>query len=295
MKTEHIFGIKYDGESLANHTLDARELAGALVSVSDLFKAINSVVNGNKADVAVSVKGSFKAGSFEIDLIIVQGMFTQLKDLFNSDTSTAIVNAAGIAGIGAAAYKFVKLLNGKRVKSFIEQGDDKILTLDDDRTLTISNQLYAVLQKEDVVSSMAALAKPLERNGIDDFYIGDLSDKENCAHITKQDYENLTDRMGDNELLGESQQVYFLSIVSLSFKDDNKWRLSDSRGVFTATIADNAFLERINQGLEAFAKGDILRCNLKTEQWKTKTGIKNEYIVMTVLEHQSNYKQQPLF
>lgn len=295
MKTEHIFGIKYDGESLANHTLDARELAGALVSVADLFKAINAVVNENRAEVAVSVKGSFKAGSFEIDLIVVQGLLTQLKDLFNGDTTTAVLNATGIAGLAALAYKTVKELNGNRIKNIRTNKDEKILTLDDDRIITISNQLYAVLQKEDVMSSMAALAKPLERNGIDDFYIGDLSNANECAHITKQDYEKFTQRTVGDELLSESEQDYYLSIVSLSFKEDNKWRLSDSRGVFTATIADNDFLERINQGLEAFAKGDILKCNLRTEQWRTKTGIKNEYIVIKVSEHQSNFKQQPLF
>jgi hypothetical protein len=295
MKTEHIFSIKYDGESLANHTLDARELAGALVSVADLFKAINAVVNENRAEIAVSVKGNFKAGSFEIDLIVVQGLLTQLKDLFNSDITTAVLNASGIAGIATLAYKTVKNINGKRINSIASNQDNKILTLDDDRTITISNQLYAVLQKEDVISSMAALAKPLERNGIDDFYIGNLSNPNECAHITKQDYEAFTKRSVGDELLSESEQDYYLSIVSLSFKEDNKWRLADSRGVFTATIADNEFLDRIDQGLEAFAKGDILKCNLRTEQWKTKTGIKNEYIVIKVIEHKSSFKQQPLF
>lgn len=79
-------------------------------------------------------------------------------------------------------------------------------------------------------------------------------------------------------------QVRVLSIVTLSFKEDNKWRLSDGTAVFNVKISDGTFLQKVNEGA-SFAKGEMLRVSMVTRVSYTKEGLKTEYEVVRVLEH----------
>ena len=84
-----------------------------------------------------------------------------------------------------------------------------------------------------------------------------------------------------------------LSIVSVVFKEDNKWRLSDGNNVFSVTISDVQFLEQIDEGAVSFSKKDILVCEMRTVQWETNSGLLTEYEVVKIIEHRQG-RQLPL-
>ena len=84
------------------------------------------------------------------------------------------------------------------------------------------------------------------------------------------------------------------SIISLAFKEDNKWRLYDGNTQISALIEDEAFLARVNANLIAFAKGDILICDVRITQQQTGEGLSTEYVVEKVIEHRPALRQLPL-
>ncbi len=55
-----------------------------------------------------------------------------------------------------------------------------------------------------------------------------------------------------------------LNIISLSFKDKNKWYVNDCQSSFYTTIEDLDFLRRVDEN-EEFRKGDILRVLIRRE------------------------------
>jgi len=80
------------------------------------------------------------------------------------------------------------------------------------------------------------------------------------------------------------------SIIAPVFKDDNKWRLSDGNSTLNVSIMDKEFLERVDARKESFYKGDLLRCKIRTLQWRTENGLKTEHEVLQVIDHiQSGY------
>lgn len=91
--------------------------------------------------------------------------------------------------------------------------------------------------------------------------------------------------------MSEDKRIAVFSIHSLSFKEDNKWRLSDGTNTFFVTIRDDGFLRKVNENLVSFAKGDILKVNLLVRTWSVQDGIKTDYEVLEVLDHKSAAKQ----
>lgn len=51
-------------------------------------------------------------------------------------------------------------------------------------------------------------------------------------------------------------------------------------------IKDESFLNDVEHNRISFAKGDILICKLKTTQYKSSTGLKTEYDLLNVIDHQ---------
>jgi hypothetical protein len=96
------------------------------------------------------------------------------------------------------------------------------------------------------------------------------------------------------EILVETTRRAAFSIISLAFKEDNKWRLYDGNTQISALIVDEVFLSKVNANLVAFAKGDILLCEVKITQTQTTDGLSTEYIVEKVLEHRPALRQLPL-
>ena len=86
------------------------------------------------------------------------------------------------------------------------------------------------------------------------------------------------------QLLDETRRQAF-SIIGLSFKEDNKWRLTDGENTFSVSMKDATFQQRVDNNQEIFAKGDVLVCDLRTVQWQVEGGIKTEYEVIKVVNH----------
>ena len=98
-----------------------------------------------------------------------------------------------------------------------------------------------------------------------------------------------------SEPLPEQVVTGAYTIVSLSFKEDNKWRLSDGQSAtISATILDKNFESRVDQGLP-FAKGDVLICRIRHRQTHVPDGLRNEYDVMEVVDYKPAPRQYKLF
>ena len=95
---------------------------------------------------------------------------------------------------------------------------------------------------------------------------------------------NVRDLAPQDLILDEVRQ-YAFSIVSLAFKEDNKWRLTDGHNTFPVLMRDEAFQRRVDNNDVAFAKGDVLVCDLRTIQWQVQDGVKSEYEVVRVVDH----------
>ena len=90
-------------------------------------------------------------------------------------------------------------------------------------------------------------------------------------------------------LTAESEQVY--RIVSVSFKEGNKWRVSDGSHTYWVTISDEMFLNGVNSGEMVFSSQDHLKVKVVTRQWYENGELKIQRDIVRVLELVSAPKQ----
>lgn len=291
MNTPVKFSIKYDGPALANHEMDVRELAPALLALSDLIKAANHALYGEKSDVQINVHGTFKGGSFGIDLTAARTVYDAITSLLAGQGPTAAANLLGILGAvgiiqqaGGGLIALVKKLRSRTPSRIEYQDNQVVLTViehDVEEKIVVDLETGKLWQDRTVRQSLYQVIKPLSRDGIDIFATGRTSTPETV--ITKEESDWFMVDDGAIELTSHTIEQVCL-IESVTFKDDNKWKLNNGT-TFYAVMEDQDFLNKINSGTIRFGKGDRLRVLMKIVQHEKANKIETSYHVTQVLNH----------
>lgn len=293
--TQAHFSLTYDGPAVRDGEIDVTDLAPALLALGQAVKATGKIVLGPDADVSLKVRTT-KTGSFEVLMSAVTNgdvglAWTIIKQFYQTEdvqTAKAVVETLLMGGTGAGAatagvVKFLKWRKGRPIEKqeSLPNGAVKV-TIENVEIILAPGVLEAA--RDPVVRSgiEKAIATPLEKDGIDVVkFAGETGepvvvDKSERVHF-------LSAGVSESEFTSVYDKVF--SIVTLSFKTGNKWKLHDGQGARNVTILDEEFLNRIDKGLARFAKGDLLVCQVRETAVRTDGGFKSQYEILKVIEH----------
>jgi len=296
--------IAYDGPALQDKTMNIKELAPALLSIGNVLEEANKELNGKDSGMQVLVRSDFKTGSFQVDLEIVRSLGEQISILMGSikqfsaeDILKTIGFAADLKTLGAVTLiGLIKYIRGRKVKkgTAIENNNVRI-EIDDvrDNAIDISKEVYQLYVNIEIHNGLSGALKPLEKQGIDSFY-SKTRDREG-VRITSQDVSFFqTPKVAelDEIIINEytNNAVYY--IITASFEEGYKWRLSNGVDKITATLKDENFINDLNKGNISLSKDDKLFVKIKTSQWQMKDGlIRTEKEIIEVMEHIKKQRQ----
>ena len=301
-----IFTITYDGPALRDHAMDVRDLAPAMLGLGQLFDAANSTLNGDSARVRVQVKAT-EPGCFQITFEVVQTLGEHLIAMLAGPHVTAAANLIGLLVGGPAVtyglFGLIKRLKGGQFDKVEHLAENTVRITIGDQNLDVPVEVLRLYQ--DIAVRNAAqrvVEEPLKKDGIETFEA--RSDRDGTTiishdtsytiRITKEEATYFVKpQIPDFTLVDDIRRSAF-SIISLAFKEDNKWRLNDGTNAIGATIEDSAFLARVDANQISFSKGDILICDVRVVQKQTDSGLKTDYTVVQVVEHRPAARQLPL-
>lgn len=287
------FQIVFDGPLLKEGEIDVRELSASLTAMGQLFEEADTLLNGDRTTHSLKVRGSFKTGSFKINLTSAQGIVERAKSILTGDEADAIIAAGdlvnylifgGVAGT-VGLLGLLKWLKGQQPTKITDADDGTFVVYKGDKYLKIEEKVLKLYQDYKVRKAFeASIAEPLREDQIE------------TVAFTRDGGEtfveaNYVERAALGAMPEESTDLPSytyqtnVSLVRLSFKEDNKWAVTDGKNSINASVEDEAFIRQINENEVSFSKGDILTVRMRIDQAETSTGLKSEYAIEEVISH----------
>lgn len=303
LMSEANFKIIFRGSAVDDGEIDVRDLAPALLALGDVFQAASDVLNGDRVKTVVRVKATDHA-CFEVDLSVAQTVKDAVTSLlaFSTENKDAIAAAkelaelifmtgGGMAGFGGGLFGLLKFLKGRKPDR-VEQRGGKIHVHIGDKYFVTNPKTIDLAENVNVREGARKFASVLRNSGIDSIATKQRGEPEEV--FTKADLPSFElPPPVEEELVDEVRQMN-LQIISLSFKDDNKWRVTDGAEPFSAAIEDSEFLKQVANSEISFAKGDYLVCEVRERQMSTGQGLKKERTIVKVLRHRPADRQLKL-
>ncbi|MDF2690824.1 MAG: hypothetical protein K0S29_679 [Gammaproteobacteria bacterium] len=281
------FKLIFDGDSLSNHEISPRDLSTALLAIDDLLKEANHILNKGRARVDVKVKGSFETGCFKINLVL--SLYDQLKDLLTSNDTEAILNAGEILTLCLSTIPVIKFLKGGIPEKIYENSDGTFSISKAAKQMKIEKKTYDLYKSYKLRKSFENLVSPVvEHPGIQDVAIEYGSKPDNYSIINKEEASYFKcPEPGEEKIDDLARFETSVNIINLSFKEGNKWYVNDGQSSFYAIVEDTSFLQKIDSREISFAKGDILRVQIRREQFynKVNNSLKTENFIEKVMRH----------
>lgn len=194
------------------------------------------------------------------------------------------MTASGAAGL----IQLLRALNGRKPVKIEQQGEIARVWVTQTETLEVERDVIRIYRNSVVRTSLEKVVSPLEREGIDEF--GIVMDGEKVLDIHAEELPSFSAAITDAEaeIVSDITARKVLLIESLTFKDGNKWRVSDGNATYHAVIEDKEFLAKIDAG-ERFGKGDVLVVDWRQVQSIEGAKLVTESTIIKVIEH-----RQPL-
>ena len=306
--SEANFSLKFEGPAVDDGEIDVQDLAPSLLALGHLIQAANAELNGNSAQVAVKVKTT-RSGSFEVDMAVVQSIVEQAATLLDvlsghkdgiaaANTLADVILKVGGAAVGAVAttggglFALLKWLRGRKPEKIEPTGGDVNVHIGD--TVFVTNrQTILLAENREVREQARKLVGILEKKGIESLSV--CRDMATTLTIESSEVPCFDVPDGTEEMLEESERRMWLQIDSLSFKEGNKWRMTDGGEPFYAILEDVDFIDRIAKGEVSFSKADTLHCLVREAQSRTAKGqLKKERTIIQVIEHRPGARQLKL-
>lgn len=188
---------------------------------------------------------------------------------------------------GGSVIFLYRFLNGRKPDRVSPAAQNSFTITVGDQSLSVSFQVLRLYQDITVNRAFNEFLTVVEAGKIDkvEFRSEGSPKGTGALSLTTEDKNKFVLSEMQPETVIDDTRRLALSIRSLAFQEENKWRLFDGQNTITAKIEDRDFMERVNMNMIRFAKGDILICEVKTVQTQSIDGLKTEHTVMRVIEH----------
>lgn len=270
--------ITYSGDGIINGEIDLESFATSILNFGKALSVIRSHLCIENIDIKIIVT---KEGSFEVDLALIQSGWESFKSLFSSPETNAIATVITIFGGVISLYSHLK---GEKSKKIEQKGDNIFITNINNDTLVFNQTIVNIYEDTKFREGIESFVKsPLDTESIDKITIKHNDELLEIDKSEKEFYKK--NLLTKDEYTQTRVYTQTFTIVTLAFEKNNKWKLADARGVISASIKDEVFLNRIESGEIQFAKGDRLICEVELVEDFNEEKIKSTYTILEIKEH----------
>jgi len=281
------FKVSYKGDAVRMGEMDVREFAPALLALNDLIDHANITLRPTSPSISLKIKAIDK-GSFLVTLL---ALYHGLAENLSSKDGAALANLISIIFGGAGLFALIKKLKGKKPQKTVNVTEGGVELDLGDTKLTINADIWRLYNDPSSRKATFDALRLLETKGIDTCSFDEVNEEGNndkekeIFSADEDDLEYFVPDKIEKKDLRESTYVIDVSIITLSFEEKNKWKVSDGSNDFIVKILDKKFLNNIALNKNRFSKGDVLRVEMRAKQWRTPKVLKSKYEIIKVIQH----------
>jgi phage terminase small subunit len=254
------FTVKYNGKAVESNEMDANELATSLLGISNVLEEANSIVNVSDSKLFIKVRGSFKPGSFYVDLSsfyqtgFIQTVFNNgdnIKIAASVATLVGFVHWTG-SGIINSLIGLCRVTKGKKILSKEPVGNhiSKINVEDCENPFIVNNLVINLYEDQRERQELERAVSPLNNEGISDMtFIVDGKEQEKILREERDSFSYTK-----TETIEEKEEIEHFYITQANFDGKQTgWRLSfgdssisqNKSNDFSVKILDEKFLNKV--------------------------------------------------
>ena len=271
------FGIKYDGPGLRDGRMSASDAGLAIMAAGRLVERASDRALAGGGQVSLEVDANFRSGSFDIHLTAVAWVGEVISTVSIEDLSNIVKMLFGGGGLLA----LFKLLRGRQPESveIDEQGGVQLTVGGENNDVSID--VYNLFLDVETRSAARDLVRPVESAGVDKMVV--LPPGDSPLEIWRDEVDWFDLEPSQREIVSELESTRIVGIVSIVYKEDNKWRFTEGDTEYTAVIEDEMFWRRIHSG-ETLPEGTALRVDMVTRTIVRPDAISTERRITRVRE-----------
>ena len=145
----------------------------------------------------------------------------------------------------------------------------------------VSIDVYNLFLDVETRSAARDLVRPVESAGVDKMVV--LPPGDSPLEIWRDEVDWFDLEPSQREIVSELESTRIVGIVSIVYKEDNKWRFTEGDTEYTAVIEDEMFWRRIHSG-ETLPEGTALRVDMVTRTIVRPDAISTERRITRVRE-----------
>ncbi|MEQ9348510.1 MAG: hypothetical protein RIG26_18915 [Thalassospira sp.] len=274
--------LKYDGGDASRGELDAYAAAEAIKSFYDFSKYLTSEIYGEEAQIEARIS-AFHKGSHEIEFLL---HLTEGAALLKS-VADAFSGSADFINLFKDVFSLIKHLKGNPPKEVRKAENGSFFVENNSGEINVFNNPTINLVVRDPQLSKAAsgfVNRPLRTSA---HSLALMNGNAVIDRINEEQSRSFVPLNLSNTLTTNTAETY-LTISTAVLEGSNSWKFSDGRSSITAKIEDDEFLNKVQNGLERFGKGDGLRVMLRSTQLRERGNLKATYAIEKVLDHFKN-------
>jgi hypothetical protein len=281
------FTIKYNGEAVESHEMEADVLAGSLMGLSGVLDNSNAIIHGSNSDIFVKVKASPKEGSFEIDIVT----------MLTCSGVVAILNMVGLVGFAGDTAKsliwFYKQSKGKDIES-IKHVDDKNIRVQFNGCsdiIYIDKYIAEMYNNKNVRREVSKFVSPLKIEGMS--HISLIQNGTEHAKISKEELEYFEFEEDSDPSIIEGVSQFLITQFNIYGKPTG-WKLSCIYSIesmynendFRVTMLDNSFLHKVKNKIIIISneKPTMIKATYRLTVHKIERTV-NKWEILKVWEH----------
>lgn len=253
------FAVKFNGKAVESNEMNANELATSLLGLSNTIEEANSIINGSDSKIFVKVHGSFRPGSFIVDIAsFLSPNFIQT--VFDSGTIATTANVTqilGYLGCGEACRTLIRLYKqtkGKKIltKKSLDADNCEITVEGSDSPITVNVNIVKLYESKKMQQAFENAVSPLENEDMSDItFLMDGKEQEQILREERSYFHHT-----DTDITDEKEYTDYFLITQCNFEGKQKgWRLSfgdssqskNKSNDFPVTILDENFLHKVSR------------------------------------------------